>query len=372
MINLSRSLNKISGVAILIMSVILIVIITMIVLFAGQFSFFQEKMTSNQYRNNQAFEAAEAGLEVAIPYLQINSTAILANPVNGFLAPYSNTSTTNVALANGTKYSFVYTNPTANNYQLIKITATGVSDDNTTTRIISQLVQFGSLLLNPPTSSLVSQGNVSMIGNANVINRLTSRTIQSGLAVSIGGAAQTTIATGTGSTPGNIGPDVVQNDSSLSGMSPSDFFVKFFGINSSTFKSLVGNYYSNSSDTNYSSLLNGKVGTTIWIDQTGGSATLSGNITIGSPTQPVILIVNGDLRLSGTGVGTKIYGFIYQMGGTTNTDFLGTVDIVGGFATTGNLNMAGNTTITHDNTVLTTIQQNLGYYAKVPGTWKDF
>lgn len=369
MINLSHNIQKVRGVATLLITLILLLTLTLIVLFAGQFSFFQEKMIANQYKNNQAFQAAEAGLEFAIPYLQLNSTVILANKVNGFLTAYADANTQNVTLANGSKYTIVYSNPTANNYDVLKITVTGVSEDNTATRTVSQYVMRGSILANVPTHPLMIQGNVSMIGNSNIINTVTSKTIQSGSTVNIQGSSQTTVQTGVGSTPGNIRSDVVQNDNSLSTMSPSDFFAKFFGMNGDTVKKNAAFTYTNSQDTNYGDLLAGKLASIIWIDQTGGTAKITGNVEIGSPSKPVVMIVNGNLDLAGS---VKIYGFVYQMGGTTATDITGTIDIIGGFATSGSMNMAGNTTLNYNTGIFSNIQNTLTYYAKVPGTWKDF
>lgn len=366
MINLFR---KQQGAATLIITIIALFTITLIVLFAGNFGVMQQKTTANLYNSNQAYEAAEAGLEFAIPYLQKNQATIRANKSGGYLSPpYSDSNTANVTLANNSKYSIVYSNPTANNYDLIKVTVTGTSADGTTTRVISQLVQYGGNLATVPTSTIVSQGTVNLAGNTSIVNNETNITIASGTGVNLSGSSSTTTSTG-GSTPGHVGSDITQNSSELNSTTPSDLFANYFGVSSSIFKNNVTNYYSNNSNTNYSSTLNGMAGNIIWIDQTGGNATINGNITIGTPTNPVIIIVNGNLFLSGT---PTIYGLIYEMGGATETDVLGNVTMNGSLITSGTLNVSGSTVVNYNSTVLNILKNSNGYFAKVPGSWKDF
>jgi len=366
MINLS---HKIHGAATLIITVILLFTITFIVLFAGNYSLFQQKMTSNQYRNDMAYQAAEAGLEFAIPYLLQNRTTILANPSGGFIAAYADTNTANVTLANNSRYTIVYTNPVANDYTLIKITVTGVSDDGSSTKTLSQLVKYGGMLANVPTTPMISQGDVTMTGSAQITNTITNTTISTGGTVTLGGSSRTVTSSGVSSTASSIQSDVTQNSSALNTITPSQLFQNYFGSNSTVYKSQVANYYTNSSNTNYSTTLNGKTGTTIWIDQTGGEARLTGSAVIGSPSAPVILIVNGNLFLSGSSI---IYGLVFQMGGTTATDVTGSVQINGGFITTGAVSITGSININYSDTVLTNLQQQSAYYAKVGGSWKDF
>lgn len=373
MTNLSRKKQMIrrhkqKGAAVLLTSVILMAIITLVVLFSANFSRTQQKITSNQYKNSQAYMAAEAGLEFAIPYLQTNRSTILANPNGGYIQPYSDSNTQNVTLADNAKYTITYTNPIANNYNLIKVTSTGQSDDGTATRTVSQLVQFGSLLATTPSSSLTTKGSIAMSGSSQVINTETNANIQSGAGTTIQGSAHTTTNSGTSSTSGGLQGDVQQNVSSLANISSTDLFANYFGVSPTTFKNNVNLYYSNSSDANYNSSLNGVTGKTIWIEQTGGDAVISSTTTIGSASAPVILIINGNLRLSGNPV---IYGLVYVIGGTS-TDVLGSTQIIGGLVTTGNLSLAGNTQITFNSSVLNSTQQTLTYYAKVSGSWKDY
>lgn len=363
------SFPKQQGAATLIITIISLVIITMIVLFAANYTVMQQKITSNDYRKHQALAAAEAGLDYAIPYLALNQSTILANPVNGFLVNYSDSNTTNVTLGNQSKYSFSYTNPIANRYDLLTITSKGVSDDNSSTKTVQQQVKFGAHLVFPPTNPLISQSNINLTGNTNIINTQSNSTVRAGGGVTLSGSAQTTTSTGKSSTSSTIKSDVQQNDNTLATQSPSDLFKSYFGVDSQVLKNNIDNYYTNSISTNYSTLLNGKQGTSIWIDQSSGDATLSGNVTLGTAEKPVILIVNGNLQLTGT---ATIYGLVYVMGGSVTKQLGGTLDIYGGLIATGNITINGTAKITFDTNLLTTIHKTLGYYAKVPGSWRDF
>lgn len=373
MINTSpnKSLAKAQGAAALIMTVILIVISTLIMIFAANFGMMQEKTTANVNRNNEAYEAAEAGLEFGINYLKVNETTILAGPVAGFIPPYSDSNTTNVTLANGSQFSVVYTNPVANDLTLIQITSTGRNSEGSSTRVVSQLVKYGSVLFSPANSPIVSQGQVSMTGNANITNTEFDTTIQSASSVSLSGSAQTILNSGVSSTSTAQASDIQSNNTSLGNMTQSDFFATYFGDTSAAVKNKMQHVYTNNTNTNYSSQLNGMNGTSIWIDQTGGTATINGNTTIGTAENPVLLIVNGSLSVSGN---LTIYGYIFVFGENIIDSFSGNVSIHGAIASTVNLSMSGNIEVTYNSSVINNLQglSSMRYYAKVPGSWKDF
>jgi hypothetical protein len=118
--------------------------------------------------------------------------------------------------------------------------------------------------------------------------------------------------------------------------------------------------------------LNGKTGTTIWIDQPSGAASLSGNTIVGSAANPVLLVVNGDFNVSGN---VTIYGFVFVSGVTSaDTDFTGNSSVIGSMVTGDELNMSGNASITYNASEISAVKSSLtsSYNAKVSGSWKDF
>lgn len=367
--NLLKNKFAQQGAATILLTLLLISNITLIVLFSANYSLMGYKITSNQYKNNQAFTAANAGINFGIAYLQKNSTTIVSNPSGGYIN-YSDTSTTNVSLANGAKFTTVYTNPTANNYKLIAVTSTGKSIDGSATRVISTMVQQGTEPLTNPTAPLITKGSVAMSGNASIINGSSNSTIQSGSTVSITQSASTSPQIGSGSNSSSLGTDVTQNSATLSSLSSGDLFATYFGVPMSVFlANKVNHHYTNSVSTNYNSILGGMTGTVIWIDQTGGStASINQSTTVGSSSSPVILIVNGNFSLADS---ANIYGAVY-VSGNLSSNMNENSGINGGLITFGSNTLTGDTRITYNNSILNTLQQSNIFFAKVPGSWKDF
>ncbi len=67
---------------------------TVVTLFSAKFGVMQQKITGNQYRAQQAFEAAEAGLEYGLNYLDKNSaTVIIDSNSDGYIDNYTSTNT---------------------------------------------------------------------------------------------------------------------------------------------------------------------------------------------------------------------------------------------------------------------------------------
>lgn len=358
------------GAATLVMALMLVFVSTIIIIFAANFGLMQDKVITNITRNNQAFEAAQAGLEYGVNYLNKRSATILFNPVSGYIQPYSDSNTSNVTLSNNSKYTITYSNPTAYNYKTIKISSTGISDDDTSTRTVSQLVQFGSTLLNIPTKPLFSKGSVSLAASSQIQNDYNNYTIDSASSVSLTDSSQTILNSGTSSTPALLKSDVTENNSILNDMSSADFFSSYFGLSDSLVKSSVGFYYENSTDTNYRTMLSGKTATSIWIDQTAGLATINGFSFIGSSSDPVLLIVNGNNVFTGFVI---IYGFLF-VNGTITTASGANINIIGGVSSTGDISGPGTFQVYYSPTVLNNLQTQRGmqYYAKIPGSWKDF
>jgi len=208
----------------------------------------------------------------------------------------------------------------------------------TTLIIIPNMIKPPSALLSKAGISVSSTGQ--MTGNASVDPRpgtiqnlgATSSAVGSNIRSvgggSLSGAAQTLTANGVTSwstpAPAHTGNDIVWNDSTLSSLSSDQFFNLFFSMTKAQVQSSADQVCSlnNSPFCNFTPTTS----QIIWVTQ---GASLS-NITIGSPTAPVILILNNGGNISGT---TTIYGFVYYAGGGMSMG--DTSRIIGALATEG-------------------------------------
>lgn len=328
----------------------------------------EQRSQSNEYQQQMGFQAAEAALEYGVAYLFNNNSAILQDSNNdGIINSYTNPAITNASLPNGARFNVSYTNTVAFSYRTIEVTATGYSNNGESQRTIRELVTIYPLLVNTPPAGVVTRNSVDLSGNITISNTQSGTTIWSGGSVGLSGSAATATSSGTGSNSSAMGSDVVSNDTNLSSLSGDQFFNAFFGQTKTQAQQNSRLVYSNSASTEMGSALNGVTGQSIWINQTSGEARFNSNITIGSPLQPVILIVNGPLKMNGT---VTVYGIVYVIGDWDNNGG-GNLTINGGVVVEGNLLSTGTPNVNFSQSILGNLNQ-IGMYVKVPGSWRDF
>jgi len=355
------------GFATLTMIAIVLLMMTVLAVVGTKTAVTEQKVAANEYRAKQAFEAAEAGLEFGQVYADQNrATLLLDTNNNGYIDSYSSAYTSNVSLANSTSYSLIFTNPIANDFNMIEITSIGTSPDGTVSRTVRQLFASYTLFSNGPFATLVSKGAVDFSGDLTITNTTSPTTIWSGGGVSLTGSAETDAGNGNGSSSGNIGTDIQQNDTNLSTLTDDAFFETFVGTTRAVARETANLVYTNNTNTNYSSLLDGVQGKLIWIEQTAGNAVLNGG-TIGSVDFPVVLIINGNLSVSGN---VMIYGAIYIANNFTNNG-AGTVQVNGAMIVEGTTTATGTPDVTYNPTIFDNINEKLGSFVKVPGSWRD-
>lgn len=365
-----RRINKQYGLALLFTSIALLLIASMVTVYTINSIITEQRLLTKTYQSEQAFQAAEAGLNFGLAYLKQNSSAIVVNRGNNKIDGYTFPSGAITALSNGATYTVQYTTPITSNYQsLVLITATGTSSDGIATRHVSQLAQKKSYLAATSYWPLTVLNQASLGGNTSVTNSTINDTIRSGSDTNLSGSASTS-GTTTSSSRNNIRQDIKSNDSTLAAGGNDGFFSTFFGVSRSGLKNLAQTVLTSSSNVNYSSTLNQKKNQIIWLEQSGGGITINSQTTIGSPTQPVIMVVNlingASLKING---GADFYGLLYVIGdwsnsGGGNANFYGNVLVEGSFSSTGNLSIA------YDPSVISNLG-NFGMFTKVPGSWQD-
>jgi hypothetical protein len=197
------------------------------------------------------------------------------------------------------------------------------------------------------TPFIVGSG-VTLVGGASVTNSSVTKssanfpgsTIVAGGSVIFLGSASTEVSNGSGgltvsSSVLGLGVDVALNDSNISSAT---MWNDFFTQSAATVQANANQSYNSGN-------INGATGQTIWMNS---YTTLLGSTTIGSPTSPVILIVNGNLSvLLGS---LTVYGLLYITGSITS--LVGSITVNGALAIQGGLGSIGNITVNYNPSIL--------------------
>jgi hypothetical protein len=230
--------RKQKGLATLAVSSILLFIVTGISLFTAKAMLTEQKIVTNTYRFEQASQAAQAGLDYGMIYLMENTSSVATN-----------TELTG-SLSNGATYSVILAH--VGSADLFQLTATGLSDDASASRVIKQQarnINASSVSMSVPVKAT---GAVTVDGNADIVNLQYDSTINCGGAVSLGGSASTVISSGVGSNSTTIGPDISCNDAGLAALSSAELFDDQFGTSFSSYAPAATLTYSGSGHQNYS------------------------------------------------------------------------------------------------------------------------
>jgi len=206
--------------------------------------------------------------------------------------------------------------------------------------------------------AMVSGASVTLQGSPAVINpsvttssfNFPGSTVVSSGTVSVGGAATTQVSNGSGglvvsSNKNGLAGDVVPN---YSGASAGSLFNAFFNATKAQIQATATTVINTNITASNFSTLNGHTGETVWLN--GNINTNGGSVTIGTSSNPVILIVNGSVSLGGN-ASLTVYGVAYVTG-TIGTTGGGSLNGYGQIASEGAINMQGGGTVNFDSSVL--------------------
>lgn len=386
------------GVATLIMALIMLLLIAMITAYTSNTVLLEQKISNNDYRARQALEYAESGIATAVEYISQNPDRNNDNAPDRVFDTNNDGigNETGVAIGNG----FVTVTVTAvgGNINQLQIVSTGLSDDRTASRAITQVISTLNSLPIAPGSPLTSKSAVVINGSATVTNPEGSSTIWSGDNVNLGAnnATATNIANMTDANyPGcmdspmtcstvsssnrvTIGLDVIEHDSSLSNLTDDQFFQNFFGLTPANYREAMDITPVNAADAG--AAMNLSTNEILWVDAGGpGNPVSVNNITFGcsramnnrlctdNPLKPSIVIIDGDLDLNGS---SSFYGVVFVTGNLNvsgNNTFYGAV-VAGGTITS---NVGGSLDIFYHSGIVSSAS-GLGPYASSSGSWRDF
>ena len=95
---------------------------------------------------------------------------------------------------------------------------------------------------------------------------------------------------------------------------------------------------------------------------------LSGNQTLGSEVQPVIIVTPMAMDINGN---WNIYGLIFSNSASLNDLGTGAANIYGAEVACNNVKVNGNGTLIYDPKVLVNVARNNARLVRVPGSWRD-
>lgn len=369
------------------MTVIVLVSVTLLAFISADSVIIHQRTVSAAHHIQQAFNAAEAGLNYGILYLDKNRDTVTDNQ------------TITGSLSDGSNYSvkFVF-KPSKDQIQM---ESTGNSSDGTVQRNIKEIVKYvSSFTATVPPQPLTVRGSVELGGTTRVQNYESNITVLAGGVVDISGNAATFLEGGVlSSNNASTGPDISAGDSTLSAMDNEQLALTYLGDSVANIQSAATVVYTNSANYNYSTELNGVTGQTISINQLGGEASIQGQqLEIGSSTNPVTIVVDGNLKIAGSHAtdGVVINGNVIVTGraelrgnvvvnglvmvlGTSGLEMSGTAfvngSVISGGNTTTELELEGASQVNYDSAILQTTLSKLptagGTYNRIAGSWID-
>lgn len=412
--NAATSQHNQKGAVALITAWMLLIGITSVTLITAKSVVTQTEINANDLRSAEALSNANAALDHGRAYFDENGPAKNDNDLwtdgngDGHPVELDFTEANPRQNADGTQ-QFFFSLEDGNcalgeaDATTVLVVAEGWSDDAVGYRRIESCVSaipiFGP---ETPKQPLASRGSVALTGNYTLINRYFNTTIWSGEDATLGMSSSAatylrhhdyevgdltkdqiedpeTNNTYT-SEPisdrdkGN-GVDTIGNDPNLRSLTADECFENFFFADRETVKGVA------QFDT-LASLAASEPGGIAWIsdgddvDTTFVDAEIAAGDTYGSPDHPVVIVIDGNLALSG---GPTIYGMLYVRGQLTaagGATIIGSVVVEGDEAAVPEgerpVSGSGNITVVYSPFMLDPPSPFSGTTGMVSGTWRDW
>lgn len=169
--------------------------------------------------------------------------------------------------------------------------------------------------------------------------------------------------------PGSVTSLQLDHDSQMATLAttPNDFFQAFFGMAPADYKQQPGAVQAACGGTcNSAALTPIQSANPTRIILVNGDFNFDQAMTWGTATQPVILIVSGNVTFSAN---TKFYGAIYSTGNINWDVGAAGGAVIGALVGLGNYSGASDATFVYDSEVLRRLRQSYGSFVRVPGSW---
>jgi len=425
---MKKSIKRSKGMATLLITVIVLMMMTTMVIFATKVGVFDQKMVGNEARYKEAFSTAEAGLDLAVQRFdnQFRAASTVDLGGTGTGTPIA-TIVTNSAIAAGTNTaggvaatgtpSFGVTVTDSGSalvgFPVYDLVSTGTGADGTGTATIRRQISMRQALGgSAPDVPIVVSGSVGTGGNFNIVANPNGAGSGIPLAiwtpgpspagdVSMDGSSATCqlefmdgnnpqcsnpsgnselLSQGDGSTATAYTtnfPDVLPNDPNF----PADLFKYLFGVPRAEWaaiKSQAAGYGQVVADCSSLDANSGSDHILWWVT---GDCNMGSNQIIGSTAKPIILVID-DHEFDMGGGNARLYGMLFIFDNpsdvaTPSTDFHGGPAIYGALVSdVGGAAMNGSYSIVYDSELLGNLSGNgnTSSYdmAYIPGSWRDF
>lgn len=400
------------GMATLIITTSVLIIITLMVIFATKVGIFDLRMAANEVRYKEAFATAEGGLDFAVQKFEDQFRNNFSG-IGSWATIISNSQVTNGTKLDGTVngagiasfgVTVIDTGVLIGGVSVLHFQSTGLSTDGTGTAVMHREITMKKIVGgSAPEVSVMAAGSVGTGGDFNIVANPNSA--GNGIPISIwtggpspngnvtmqGSSATCQLQDFTGnnstcsnpsgeklSSAGNIGLDVLANDTNF----PNDVFQYLFGVARADWQTIYAMANSNGQVINDCGSLNSTSGKKFRLWWVVGNCDISNQI-IGSHEDPVILVID-DQQLVDKGANGVLYGIPYLFNNPDSdsesfpsTDFGGSPSIYGSLISDVNAGaLQGSYSVIYDQTLLDnlTMDNNGANYgiAYIPGSWRDF
>ena len=416
------------GAAALGVTMLLLFVLALVVAMAHRNLLFEQRSSANQLRSTRAFEAAEAGLEWAQALLNrpgaigadcesdsaepgdtsLRDRMLAWDAASGRFAPRtygapggplplqaacvadddgwrcscptSGPATLDVPGGAAAHPAFSIRFVAAPRAGMVQIVATGCDDvgaacsatasgapaGDAAARVQATLALLPALA-SSPSAALTVRGDIASNGALTLVNQ--DATTQ-GLTARAGGAI-TAPAANLLTLPGHSGADsLAARDGDLGAGDAERLLARVLGVDAARWQQLAGVHRLACGADCASAIAEAAApdrgASMFWIE---GDLAIEGPATLGSTERPLLLVVDGELRLQGA---VTIHGVVVSRAPAWDTSGTSGAEIHGALVALGDLRGDGTPTIVRDAAVLARLHGGLGHFARVAGSWRDF
>ena len=413
------------GAVALIVTMVLFFAMTLVAAYVNRSLVFEQRISANQYRATQAFEAAEAGLEWALAQLNnplklgddcrpgtaandksfrerylghdaatahhtplawtrgpqqvaLQPTCVRAGTGWDCSCPTGGDPSLTANSHAGPAAAFSIRFVRARQPGALRVVADGCTNlagvclpgsgsFATATAQAQEVVALVPGLVTAPAAPLtLREGVVSdaSLGLHNTDAASGGSVLHAGSAVSLPNARITTVPGGTPSLT------MAGDDLALQSLAPSRFFSSFFGLDKNAWRlqpAVRTVACQGVCNTAVAQAIDAGSGPALlWVD---GDVALDGPLTLGSAAQPVMLLARGTVRLSGS---VRMHGVLHGSRIEWNDNSSGAGLLRGAAMSESGFSGNGVPDLYYDAAVLAALKGNSGSFARVPGSWRDF